>query len=66
VIAALYTSEANAFKRAYRQPLDRTQNAIHARLTTQREILAVLRARWKGGNEYHDDRVEEKERKTED
>jgi transposase len=56
-IAALRTREDNAFKRAYQQTLDRTQNALHARLTTQRKILAVLRALWKGGTEYHDDRV---------
>jgi transposase len=57
VIAALHTRSDNAFKRAYRQTLDRTHNAIHARLTTQRKILAVLRAMWKGGREYQDDRV---------
>jgi transposase len=57
VIAALHMRTDNAFKRAYQQTLDRTHNALHARLTTQRKILAVLRALGKGGTEYQDDRV---------
>jgi transposase len=57
VIAALHTRSDNAFKRAYSHTLERTHNAMHARLTTQRKILAVLRAMWKGGTEYQDNRV---------
>ena len=60
VIAALHTHSDNACKRTYRQTRERTPNAIHARLTTQRKILAVLRALGKGGTEYQDDRVEER------
>jgi transposase len=57
LIAALHTRSDNAFNRAYPQTLERTPNAVHARLTTQRKILAVLRAMWKGGTEYQDDRA---------
>jgi transposase len=57
LIATLHTRSDKAFKRAYQLTLERTHNAIHARLTTQRKILAVLRAMWKGGSEYQDDRV---------
>lgn len=59
LIAALRTRQDNAFKRTHHNALGRTQNAIHARLTTQRKILAVLRTLWKGGTEYHNDRVSE-------
>jgi len=48
-ISALHTRSDNAFKRSYQRALARTHNATHARLTTQRKILAVLRAMWKGG-----------------
>jgi hypothetical protein len=57
VIAALRTRSDNTFKRAYQRTLERTHNAIHARLTTQRKVLAVLRAMGKGGTDYQDDRV---------
>jgi transposase len=57
LIAALHTRSDNAFKRAYHHTLGQTHNAIHARLTTQRKILAVLRAMWKGGSKYQDHRV---------
>jgi transposase len=53
---AMHTRADNAFKRTYRQVLARTHNATHARLTTQRKILAVLRALWKGGTVYQDDK----------
>lgn len=46
---AMHTKEENAFQRCYRRSLERTQDATHARLTTQRKILAVLLAMWKGG-----------------
>lgn len=57
LLCALRTRSDNAFKRAYHQTLERTRNTGHARLTTQRKILAVLRAIWKGGIEYQADRV---------
>jgi transposase len=53
---ALHTRADNGFKRTYRQALARTHDATHARLTTQRKLLAVLRALWKGGTVYQDER----------
>ncbi len=44
--AARRTKNDNAFKRAFEQSLLNTKNAVHARLSTQRKILAVLRAMW--------------------
>ncbi len=44
--AARRTKTDNSFKRCYEQSLARTKNAVHARLTTQRKILATLRAMW--------------------
>ncbi len=38
----------NSFKRVYKQSLENTKNAVHARLATQRKILATLRAMWIG------------------
>jgi transposase len=53
-MGALHTTDDNLFKRTYRGTLQRTHNETHARLTTQRKILAVLLAMWKGGTEYQD------------
>lgn len=55
-MAALRARTDNAFKRAYRKSLAQTQNPVHARLATQRKIVAVLRAMWKGGAPYQDDK----------
>ncbi len=44
--AARRTKCDNLFKRAFEQSLSNTKNAVHARLSTQRKILAVLRAMW--------------------
>ncbi len=44
--AARRTKSDNLFKRAFEQSLLNTKNAVHARLSTQRKILAVLRAMW--------------------
>lgn len=54
--AALKTREENQFQRGYRAALSRTQDKTHARLTTQRKILTVLWAMWKGGANYQDDK----------
>jgi len=54
---ALKTTEDNLFKRTYRGALQRTHNETHARLTTQRKILAVLWAMWKRGTCF-DDKIE--------
>lgn len=56
-IGALMTAEENLFQRTYRGALQRTHNEAHARLTTQRKILAVLWAMWKRGTSF-DDRIE--------
>lgn len=44
--AALRTKSENLFKRVFEQSLAETKNKVHARLSTQRKILAVLRAMW--------------------
>jgi transposase len=44
--AALRTKKDNLFKRFYEQSLTETKNKVHARLSTQRKILATLRAMW--------------------
>jgi transposase len=51
---AMHQSADNLFKRTYRGALQRTHDQTHARLTTQRKILAVLLAMWKGGTSYRD------------
>jgi transposase len=51
---AMRTKAENDFQRCYRQSLEKTHNPIHARLTTQRKILAVLRALWMNGTHYQD------------
>jgi len=52
--AAMKKKEDNLFQRTYRNSLKATQNAVHARLTTQRKILSVLWAMWRNGTEYDD------------
>ncbi len=52
---AMHQNGDNLFKRTYRGALQRTHNQTHARLTTQRKILAVLLAMWKGGTPYQDE-----------
>lgn len=51
---AMMTRTDNSFKRTYRASLERTHDKTHARLTTQRKIVATLRAMWKGGTDYQD------------
>jgi len=53
--AAIRRKDDNVFKRAYKQSLARTHNAMHARLSVQRKILAVMRAVWIKGEPYRDD-----------
>jgi len=53
--AARRTKKDNSFKRFYEQSLDTTKNAVHARLSTQRKILACLRAMWLSMQPYRDD-----------
>jgi hypothetical protein len=41
----------NLFERAFQATLQRTHDSTHARLSTQRRIVAVLRLIWfRGGN----------------
>jgi transposase len=56
-LGATRRRDDNTFKRCYHRTLARTHNATHARLTTQRKILAVLRAMWISGESYRDDAV---------
>lgn len=44
--AALRTKNDNLFKRSFEKSLAETKNQVHARLSTQRKILATLRAVW--------------------
>jgi transposase len=53
---AMKKRDDNQFKRAYRQTFQRTHDATHARLSTQRKILAVMLAMWKGDTRYRDDK----------
>lgn len=51
-IAALRQGD-NAVATFFEQSLRRTGDRTHARLNTQRKILATLRALWKTGSNYH-------------
>lgn len=53
--AARRTKTDNSFKRHYEQSLNKTKNAVHARLSTQRKILSTLRAMWQANQPYRDD-----------
>jgi hypothetical protein len=53
--AALRCKKDNSFKRSFEQSLANTKNAVHARLSTQRKILATLRAMWLSMKPYRDD-----------
>ena len=53
--AARRTKTDNSFKRLYEQSLANTKNAVHARLSTQRKILATLRAMWQANQPYRND-----------
>ena len=56
--AARRTKSANSFKQFYEQSLANTKNAVHARLSTQRKILATLRAMWMSNQPFHNDLTE--------
>lgn len=53
--AARRTKHANSFKRFYEQSLEKTKNQVHSRLSTQRKILAALRAMWLSMQPFRDD-----------
>lgn len=52
---AMKCANENLFQRFYMSSLSRTKSSTHARLNTQRKILAVLRAMWRDRTEYRDD-----------
>jgi transposase len=54
-LGAMHASEDNRFKRAYANTLENTGSATHARLTTQRKILATMWAMWRDGTHYDDE-----------
>jgi transposase len=56
--AARRTKTDNCFKRFYEQSLANTKNAVHARLSTQRKILATLRAMWISNQPFRNDLTE--------
>ena len=51
---AMACSKSNVFQRFYNASVERTGNAVHARLSTQRKILTVLWTLWKKGTRYDD------------
>lgn len=59
---AMRCRDDNGIKRAYHQSLERTGNKTHARLSTQRKILSILRAMWRDGTEYKDNGLNSEER----
>lgn len=57
--AARRTRADNSFKRAYESSLANTRNEVHARLSTQRKILATMRSMWLSMKPYRDDCLSE-------
>jgi transposase len=53
--SARRTKHDNSFKRFYEQSLEKTKNQVHARLSTQRKILAALRAMWLSMQPFQDE-----------
>ena len=51
---AVRARQDNGFKRAYQQALESTHDAVHARLTVQRKIVATLRALWLTHSPYRE------------
>jgi transposase len=55
--AALRTKSDNGIKRFYHSSLAGTGDITHARLNTQRKILAIMLAVWRDEKDYEDDLV---------
>ncbi len=53
--AALRCREDNSFKRSFEKSLAATRDKVHARLSTQRKIVACLRAMWLSNQPYQTD-----------
>ena len=54
---AMRTRSANGIRNYYLKSVNRTRNETHARLNTQRKILAVMNAVWRDETEYRDNLV---------
>lgn len=54
-IGAMRSGQDNLIKRSYARTLANTGSDVHARLTCQRKILAVMWAMWRDGTAYDDD-----------
>jgi len=54
---AMRTRRTNGIRNYYLKSVNRTKNETHARLNTQRKILAVMNAVWRDETEYRDDLV---------
>ncbi len=54
---AMRTKEDNPFRRHYYESLARTGSSTHARLSTQRKILAVMWAMWRDGTAFDTSRA---------
>lgn len=63
---AAMAGKENDFKAHFEASLERTKDRTHARLSTQRKILAVLLAMWKKDQEYRPRGAEEKRLLRED
>jgi transposase len=55
--AVINTKKMNGIKAYYLGSLRRTKDETHARLNTQRKILALMKAVWRDETEYSDDLV---------
>lgn len=53
--AAMRCRADNSFKRSFEKSLAATYNKVHARLSTQRKIVACLRAMWLANKPYRTD-----------
>jgi len=53
--AAMRCGKDNSFKRSFKKSLAATHDKIHARLSTQRKIVACLRAMWLANKPYRTD-----------
>jgi transposase len=55
-MASLHAKKGNEIQRFYHASLERTKDRTHARLNTQRKIVATMWAIWKNKEEYKPDR----------
>jgi len=55
--AAMRTRDDNGIRGFYQASRERTGNATHARLSTQRKILSLMMAIWRQGGTYQEERL---------